>query len=83
MLGRYPIHFHKLGTVHQSYIRGNSVSTSYNRGTTIHRVHYLKVEDNVYWNIMGHVVFVEDGPETKNRILNNLVMGNIVVYSLL
>ena len=59
------------------------MSTSYNRGTTIHRVHYLKVEDNVYWNIMGHVLFVEDGAETKNRILNNLVMGNKRVFSLL
>lgn len=25
MLGRYPIHFHMIGTVHHSYVRGNSV----------------------------------------------------------
>jgi hypothetical protein len=24
-LGRYPIHFHMIGTVHQSYIRKNAV----------------------------------------------------------
>jgi hypothetical protein len=24
-LGRYPIHFHCIGTVHQSYVRGNAI----------------------------------------------------------
>lgn len=57
-----------IGTVHQSYVRGNSVHQSFNRGTTIHGVNYLKVEDNVYWDIMGHVVFIEDGAERKNLI---------------
>ena len=83
MLGRYPIHFHRIGTVHQSYVKGNSVHQSYNRGTTIHRVRFLRVENNVYWDIMGHVVFIEDGPERQNLILNNLVIGNIRVWSLL
>lgn len=24
-LGRYPIHFHMIGTIHQSYVKGNSI----------------------------------------------------------
>lgn len=24
-LGRYPIHFHMIGTVHKSYVRGNAI----------------------------------------------------------
>ena len=83
MLGRYPIHYHMIGTVHHSYVRGNSVYKSFNRATTIHGVHFLQVVDNVYWDIDGHVVFIEDAAETKNLIQNNLVMNNHQVWSLL
>lgn len=41
-LGRYPIHFHMIGTVHHSYIRGNSIHHTYNRAVTFHGVHYLR-----------------------------------------
>jgi hypothetical protein len=42
-LGRYAIHFHMIGTVHKSYVKGNAVWQSYNRGTTIHGVHHLTI----------------------------------------
>jgi len=32
-----------IGTVHKSYIRGNSIHNTFNRGTTLHGVHYLKI----------------------------------------
>jgi cell migration-inducing and hyaluronan-binding protein len=38
LLGKYPIHFHMIGRVTQSYVRCNTVNRSYNRGTTIHGV---------------------------------------------
>lgn len=74
MLARYPIHFHMIGTVQKSYIRGNSIHESFNRGTTLHGVHFLEVSGNVYHHTMGHTVFIEDAIETNNLIENNLVI---------
>ena len=73
-IGRYPIHFHMIGEVTESFIIGNSIHNSFNRGTTIHGVHYLRVTHNVYYHCMGHNVFIEDGVETKNRMEYNLVL---------
>lgn len=83
MNGRYPIHFHMVGRVTQSYVRNNAVLHSYNRGTTIHGVKYLRVERNCYWDIMGHAVFVEDAAETKNVIAYNVVAGTKRSFSML
>ena len=74
MLGRYPIHFHMIGNVQKSWIRKNSIHQTYNRGTTLHGVHYLEVSGNFYYKAMGHTVFIEDAIETKNLIVDNLVM---------
>jgi hypothetical protein len=71
-LGRYPLHFHMIGTVRRSYARSNSVHTTYNRAFTIHGVHYLRVQRNVAYNVMGHTYFIEDAIETKNIIEYNL-----------
>ena len=40
-MGRYPLHFHMIGNVNGSFIDGCSVYNSFNRGTTVHGVHYL------------------------------------------
>jgi hypothetical protein len=82
-LGRYPIHFHMIGTVHKSYVKGNAVHQTYNRGTTIHGVHYLRIEENVYYDTMGHTIFIEDAAETKNYIYKNLVIKVKPSHSLL
>ena len=34
------------GEVNKSYVIGNSIHNSFNRGTTIHGVHYLRVTHN-------------------------------------
>jgi hypothetical protein len=83
LLGKYPIHFHMIGRVTKSYVKCNSVNRSYNRGTTIHGVHYLTVKDNVYHECMGHTLFVEDAAETKNLIEHNLVVNTRASHSLL
>lgn len=82
-LGRYPIHFHLIGAVHYSYIRGNAIHQSYNRATTIHGVHYLRVVENVAFNVKGHTFFIEDAAETKNLIENNLAIYTRKSWSLL
>ena len=71
-LGRYPIHFHMIGTVRRSYCRSNSVHHTFNRAITIHGVHYLRVQRNVAYEVMGHSYFIEDAIETKNIIEYNL-----------
>jgi hypothetical protein len=64
-LGRYAIHFHMIGTVHGSLVKGNAIHHSYNRACTTHGVHYFKVEQNVAYDTMGHSFFIEDAVETK------------------
>ena len=46
-------------------------------------MHYLTIEKNVYYNIMGHTVFVEDAIETNNVIQDNLVVYTRASHSLL
>lgn len=82
-LGRYPLHFHLIGTVHYSYIRGNALHQTYNRAVTIHAVHYLRVQYNVAYKTMGHTFFIEDAVETKNLIEKNLAVLTQRSWSLL
>ncbi|XP_063605340.1 fibrocystin-L-like [Penaeus indicus] len=73
-LGRYPLHFHLVGNVNTSYIRGCAVHRTYNRAVTIHAADYLTVEKNVVYNNMGHAIFTEDGVEQFNVIQYNLAV---------
>lgn len=82
-LGRYPIHFHVIGTVAKSLVKGNAIHQTYNRAVTIHTVFHFTVEDNVIYNAMGHNIFIEDAIETKNIIRNNLVVSTVRSWSLL
>jgi hypothetical protein len=82
-LGRYPIHLHMIGTVMNSYVRGNAIHHTYNRAVTFHGIHYLRVEHNVAYKTMGHVFFVEDAVETRNYIHHNLVVEAHESFSLL
>ena len=45
-LGRYPVHFHMIGAVRGSYVRGCAIHHTYNRAIAIHGVHYLRVQNN-------------------------------------
>ena len=82
-MGRYPIHFHMIGRIWESFIEGVSVHHSFNRGTTIHGVHYLRLTKSVYYIHMGHGIFFEDSIESNNIIEDNLVMGTKKSSSLL
>lgn len=76
IIGRYPIHFHMNGEMTESYVYGNSIHDSYARCVTIHGTHYLRVENNVGFNAKGHGIFMEDGVETNNFIIGNLILGS-------
>ena len=82
-LGRYPIHFHRIGFVRNSYIKRNSVHHTYNRAVTVHGVHCLTVEDNVAYHTMGHTYFIEDAIETRNILKHNLAVRSGPSNSLL
>jgi len=74
-IGAYPIHFHMIGAVRNSFIIGNGIHHTFNRAITIHAIQYLRVIDNVSYHTKGHTIFVEDGAEMKNRIVHNLVVS--------
>jgi len=82
-LGRYPLHFHMIGTVHKSYVKGNAIHQTYNRAVTIHGVHYFRIEENVAYDTMGHTFFIEDAAETKNYLYKNLAIQTKRSWSLL
>jgi len=82
-VGRYSIHFHMIGAVHTSYIRGVAVHEGFNRALTIHGTTHLRIEDNVVFRVKGHAIFIEDGAETKNIVTGNLVMNTQRSMSLL
>ena len=74
-LGRYPWHWHLLddfGT--GQYFKNSSVHHSFNRAITIHGTSYVNVENNFFYDHIGHGVFLEDGSERFNTIKNNVVL---------
>jgi hypothetical protein len=72
-----------IGTVRNSYIKGNSIHRTYNRAITFHGVHYLKVTENIAYDTKGHTFFIEDGIETKNLLEHNLALLTQRSWSLL
>jgi len=73
-LGRYAIHFHMIGNVHNSYVKGNAVHQSFNRAFTFHGTNFLRLERNVVYNVKGHNIFIEDAVERHNIIKENLII---------
>jgi cell migration-inducing and hyaluronan-binding protein len=71
-LARYPIHWHLVGDVQGQYIRNAAIHDTYNRCVTVHGTNYLKVENNVTYNTVGHCFFLEDGIEHSNEFISNL-----------
>ena len=82
-LGRYPIHFHRVGDASESYVIGNAVHNSFARVCTIHNTNFLRVQKNVGYRIFGHAYFIEDGIETNNVVEDNLVISVIQIWTLI
>ena len=60
-LARYPIHWHLVGDAQGQYIKNSSLHDTYNRCVTVHGTNFLRVENNVTYNTVGHCFFLEDG----------------------
>src|SRR5687767_15060518 len=73
-LARYPIHWHLVGDAMGQYIKNASIHDTYNRCVTVHGTNFLRVENNVTYNIVGHCFFLEDGIEHGNEFVKNLAI---------
>jgi len=77
ILGRYPMHWHMLGSSGAGqYFKNSSIQRSFNRAVTIHGTESVLVENNFCINHIGHGIFLEDGSERFNTI-----KGNVVLFS--
>lgn len=73
VLGRYAIHFHRVGrSMRGSQVLGAAIVDSHNRWLTIHGTEYLVVRDCVGYRSVGHGFFLEDGTEVYNLLDRNL-----------
>jgi hypothetical protein len=73
-LARYPIHWHLIGDAQGQYIKNSSLHDTYNRCVTVHGTNFLRVENNVTYNTVGHCFFLEDGIEHGNEFIKNLAI---------
>src|SRR5262245_60611030 len=73
-LARYPIHWHLVGDAKGQYIKNAAIHDTYNRCVTVHGTNFLRVENNVTYNIVGHCFFLEDGAEHGNQFVKNLAI---------
>jgi len=73
-LARYPIHWHLVGDAKGQYIRNAAIHDTYNRCVTVHGTNFLRVENNVTYNTVGHCFFLEDGVEHGNEFVHNLAI---------
>jgi hypothetical protein len=75
VLGRYSLHFHRVGdTMRGSSVIGASIWDSHNRWLTIHGTNYLVVRDCIGYQSVGHGFYVEDGTEVYNVFDRNLAV---------
>ena len=73
-LARYPIHWHLVGDAKGQYIKNAAIHDTYNRCVTVHGTNFLRVENNVTYNTVGHCFFLEDGIEHGNEFIKNLAI---------
>jgi hypothetical protein len=73
-IGRYAVHFHQIGAVHKSYVKGCATHQGFNRAYTLHGTNYMRIMNNVVYEVKGHNIFIEDAVEKKNYLYRNLVM---------
>src|SRR4026209_63946 len=73
-LARYPIHWHLIGDGKGQYIRNAAIHDTFNRCVTVHGTNFLRVENNVTYNTVGHCFFLEEGIEHDNEYIRNLAI---------
>ena len=74
VLGKYCIHLHLIAACPACVVRGNAVERSMQRGLIIHGTHQSLVEANVFADVRGANLYIEDGNEMYNRVLHNVAI---------
>ncbi|CAF1453777.1 unnamed protein product [Adineta steineri] len=74
ILGKYCVHLHLVRKCPDCKIIGNAFEYGHQRGTAIHGTHLTTVENNVYNDIRGATIYIEDGNEMYNRIFHNVAI---------
>jgi hypothetical protein len=85
VLGRYPLHWHMVGTTNSSvnYATDCSVHNSFFRCYTIHGTHGVRLAENTAYSAIGNCFYLsEDGVEENNTVQYNLaahvhILGNM------
>ncbi len=72
VLGKYCTHLHLVQSCIDCKIIGNAYEFGMQRGTVIHGTHLALVEQNVYNDIRGALIYIEDGNELYNKIEYNV-----------
>ena len=71
-MGKYCTHLHLVKACPDCIILGNAYEYGMQRGTVVHGTHLALVEQNVYNDIRGSSIYIEDGNELYNRIFYNV-----------
>lgn len=71
-LGRYPFHWHEMGSVKGQYVKNSLVQNSQNRCYVIHGTTNALLDNNACFDHFGHGYFLEDGNEFDNTLTNNI-----------
>lgn len=72
ILAKYCSHFHMVKECPDCKLIGNAFEYGHQRGSVIHGSHLTTVEMNVYNDIRGATIYVEDGNEMYNKIFYNV-----------
>ncbi|XP_053129194.1 fibrocystin [Hemicordylus capensis] len=58
-----------------SYVKNCVVFNSFARGVSLSGVSELRVENNIFYNIMGHGLRIRDRLNKKNKVRHNTIIG--------
>ena len=72
ILGKYCTHFHANKNCTDCKVIGNAIEFGHQRGSAIYGTHLSTLEKNVYYDIRGNLIYIEDGNEMYNRVNYNV-----------
>ena len=74
VLGKYCLHMHLISSCPDCLFRGNAVEFGQQRGLVVHGSHLATVAENVFADVRGAGLYVEDGNELFNVLKHNVVV---------
>lgn len=72
--GKYCLHFHQLEACPDCLFRNNAVEASQQRGLIVHGTHLSTAEANVFYDVRGASLYIEDGNELGNTLAYNVAI---------